>query len=172
MINEPYIVIVGAGIVGLSTAMHIAQAKAGKVLVLETEKDVAEHQTGNNSGVIHSGLYYKPGSAKAKNCAEGREAMYDFCKEYGIAHDRCGKIVVATHPDELPRMAELEKRGLANLHNTAEALPTYILPKNIELLTCQGVYSKEEILQGSQISIYIRQSGLAKIRNYADTNIR
>lgn len=114
MINEPFIVIVGAGIVGLSTAMHIAQAKAGKVLVLETEKDVAEHQTGNNSGVIHSGLYYKPGSAKAKNCAEGREAMYDFCKEYGIAHDRCGKIVVATHPDELPRMAELEKRGLAN----------------------------------------------------------
>ena len=66
MINEPYIVIVGAGIVGLSTAMHLAQAKAGKVLVLETEKDVAEHQTGNNSGVIHSGLYYKPGSAKAK----------------------------------------------------------------------------------------------------------
>ncbi|NBY02038.1 MAG: FAD-dependent oxidoreductase, partial [Planctomycetes bacterium] len=114
MPNEPSIVIVGAGIVGLSTAMHLAQAKAGKVLVLETEKDVAEHQTGNNSGVIHSGLYYKPGSAKAKNCAEGREAMYDFCKEYGIAHDRCGKIVVATQPDELPRMAELEKRGLAN----------------------------------------------------------
>lgn len=114
MANEPYIVIVGAGIVGLSTAMHLAQAKAGKVLVLETEKDVAEHQTGHNSGVIHSGLYYKPGSAKAKNCAEGRDAMYDFCREYGIAHDRCGKIVVATHPDELPRLAELEKRGLAN----------------------------------------------------------
>ncbi|MEI6685548.1 MAG: FAD-dependent oxidoreductase, partial [Planctomycetota bacterium] len=80
MINEPYIVIVGAGIVGLSTAMHLAQTNIGKVLVLETEKDVAEHQTGNNSGVIHSGLYYKPGSAKAKNCAEGRDAMYDFCK--------------------------------------------------------------------------------------------
>ena len=100
--NENNIVIVGAGIVGLSTAMHLAQTKVGKVLVFETEKDVAEHQTGNNSGVIHSGLYYKPGSAKAKNCAEGRDAMYDFCKEYGIAHDRCGKIVVATHPDEYP----------------------------------------------------------------------
>ena len=94
--------------------MHLAQAKAGKVLVIEAEGDIAQHQTGHNSGVIHSGLYYKPGSAKAKNCAEGREAMYRFCAEQGIAHDRCGKIVVATGEEELPRMEELFNRGLAN----------------------------------------------------------
>ncbi|MSR33168.1 MAG: FAD-dependent oxidoreductase, partial [Gemmataceae bacterium] len=107
MSDSPGIVIIGAGIVGLSTAMHLAQAKAGKVLVIEAEGDIAQHQTGHNSGVIHSGLYYKPGSAKAKNCAEGREAMYRFCAEQGIAHDRCGKIVVATGEEELPRMEEL-----------------------------------------------------------------
>lgn len=106
--------IVGAGIVGLSTAMHLARSKTGKVVVIETEKDVAQHQTGHNSGVIHSGLYYKPGSAKAKNCADGREAMYRFCADHGIAHDRCGKIVVATESEELPRMEELLRRGIAN----------------------------------------------------------
>jgi len=122
MTNEPTYVIVGAGIVGLSTAMHLAQKNSGTVLVLETEKDVAEHQTGHNSGVIHSGLYYKPGSAKAKNCTEGREAMYNFCKEYGIAFDRCGKIVVATLPEELSRLAELEKRAIANGLNGVKQL--------------------------------------------------
>src|SRR6516164_1690383 len=72
------------------------------LLVLEAEDRLAAHQTGNNSGVIHSGLYYKPGSLKAKLCVEGREAMYRFCQEHGIKHERCGKVVVATHPSELP----------------------------------------------------------------------
>src|SRR5262249_45001213 len=75
---------------------------------------LAAHQTGHNSGVIHSGLYYKPGSAKARNCVEGRELMYRFCAEHAIPHERCGKVVVATTEAELPALQELERRGLAN----------------------------------------------------------
>ncbi|MFN5291193.1 MAG: L-2-hydroxyglutarate oxidase, partial [Planctomycetia bacterium] len=112
--NKANYLIVGGGIVGLATAMHLAKTNQGKVIVIETEPDVAQHQTGHNSGVIHSGLYYKPGSAKAKNCAEGREAMYQFCADHGIAHERCGKIVVATDNEEIPRMEELLRRGIAN----------------------------------------------------------
>jgi len=114
MSDKTSFLIVGGGIVGLSTAMHLAKTNQGKIIVIETESDVAQHQTGHNSGVIHSGLYYKPGSAKAKNCADGREAMYQFCAEHGIAHERCGKIVVATNNDEIPRMEELLNRGIAN----------------------------------------------------------
>jgi (S)-2-hydroxyglutarate dehydrogenase len=112
--NKTSYLIVGGGIVGLSTAMHLAKTNQGKVIVIETESDVAQHQTGHNSGVIHSGLYYKPGSAKAINCADGREAMYQFCADHGIAHERCGKIVVATDNEEIPRMEELLRRGIAN----------------------------------------------------------
>ncbi|MEZ4683486.1 MAG: FAD-dependent oxidoreductase [Caldilineaceae bacterium] len=81
---------------GLATAMALTQRQSLGLAVIEAEEKLAEHQTGNNSGVIHSGLYYKPGSLKARNCAAGREAMYDFCAEHNIAHDRCGKVVVAT----------------------------------------------------------------------------
>src|SRR6478672_4690157 len=97
------VLIVGGGIVGLGTGMALAGTG-----------EVAGHQTGHNSGVIHSGLYYKPGSAKARNCAEGRELMYRFCADNGIPHDRCGKLVVATEERELPALAELERRGAAN----------------------------------------------------------
>ena len=72
--------------------------------MLEAERTVAAHQTGHNSGVIHSGLYYKPGSLKAQNCVAGREEMYRFCREHGIAHERCGKLVVATQDEELPAL--------------------------------------------------------------------
>lgn len=106
------VLIVGGGIVGLGTAMALAPRVS--VTVVEAEKDVALHQTGHNSGVIHSGLYYKPGSAKALNCAAGRELLYHFCKENSIPHERCGKLVVATDPSELPALEELERRGLAN----------------------------------------------------------
>ena len=87
---------------------------ATSVLLIETEKELAFHQTGNNSGVIHSGLYYKPGSLKAKNCTEGRELLYHFCKENNIEFEKCGKIVVASNESELTALEELFNRGVAN----------------------------------------------------------
>jgi len=107
------IVIVGGGIVGLATARDLA-SRGHAVTVLEAEAHVAAHQTGHNSGVIHSGLYYAPGSAKARLATSGREALYRFCEEEGIAHRRTGKLVVATSAAELPRLDELERRGRAN----------------------------------------------------------
>lgn len=106
--------IIGGGIVGLATAYALTRAGRGGVVVLEAEDRLAAHQTGNNSGVIHSGLYYKPGSLKARNCAEGREALYRFCADRGIAHERCGKVVVAVGEAEIPALDELERRGRAN----------------------------------------------------------
>src|SRR5207244_1267923 len=94
--------------------MALAVERRLSVVVLEAESRLAAHQTGNNSGVIHSGLYYRPGSLKARNCVEGREALYQFCRDHGVAHDRCGKVVVATRPEELPALEELERRGQAN----------------------------------------------------------
>ncbi len=108
------IAIIGGGIVGLATAYDLVRRPGVRLVVAEAEDELARHQTGHNSGVIHSGLYYKPGSAKARNCAAGREAMYQFCEEHGIPHQRCGKVVVATHPGELPALDELERRGRAN----------------------------------------------------------
>ncbi len=107
------VVVVGAGIVGLATANALAELGA-RVIVLESEPTVAAHQTGHNSGVIHSGLYYKPGSLKARTCRAGREALYAFCDEAGIPAERCGKLVIATNEAELPRLAMLEERGRAN----------------------------------------------------------
>ena len=106
------IIIVGGGIIGLGTALALAGRTS--VVIIEAEREIAQHQTGHNSGVIHSGLYYKPGSAKALNCAAGRELMYRFCADNGIAHERCGKLVVATSTAELPALVELERRAAAN----------------------------------------------------------
>jgi L-2-hydroxyglutarate oxidase len=106
--------IIGGGIVGLATAMALVKDKVSHIVVLEAEDRLAAHQTGNNSGVIHSGLYYKPGSLKALNCVAGREALYRFCREQGIAHEACGKLVVATRRDEIAALDELEKKGRAN----------------------------------------------------------
>ena len=115
MASERYdVAIIGGGIVGMATAMALAARARGSLVVLEAEDRLAPHQTGNNSGVIHSGLYYKPGSQKARTCVEGREALYRFCAERGIAHERCGKLVVAAAPEELPRRDELARRGGAN----------------------------------------------------------
>lgn len=115
MAQPPYdVAVIGGGIVGLATALSLTARCQMRLIVLEAEADVAEHQTGHNSGVIHSGLYYKPGSQKARNCTAGREAMVRFCQEHGIAHERCGKIVVAVDPSELPALDELERRGRAN----------------------------------------------------------
>ncbi len=108
------IAIIGAGIVGLATAYQLSKQRGLSVLILEAEKEIADHQTGNNSGVIHSGLYYTPGSLKAQNCVSGRDAMYVFCENNEIAHERCGKLVVATTPSEKKMLALLEKRGREN----------------------------------------------------------
>lgn len=109
------VVIIGGGIVGLSTALALGQRQPGlRLAVLEKESTWAYHQTGNNSGVIHSGIYYKPGSFKAKFCREGRDAMVRFCQEHGIDHEVCGKVIVATTPEELPLLDNLYQRGLDN----------------------------------------------------------
>lgn len=108
------LVIIGGGIIGTSTAMSLLSKKDLNVTIIEAENKLAAHQTGNNSGVIHSGLYYKPGSLKAENCIKGREMMYDFCERNSIKHDKCGKIVVAVSEEELPALNELERRGKAN----------------------------------------------------------
>jgi (S)-2-hydroxyglutarate dehydrogenase len=108
------IAIIGGGIVGTATAMTLQQAGKYNVIVIEAEPKLAAHQTGNNSGVIHSGLYYKPGSLKAENCVNGRDWMYRFCEENNIKHERCGKIVVASSDAEIPALDELERRGKAN----------------------------------------------------------
>jgi L-2-hydroxyglutarate oxidase len=108
-------VIVGGGIVGLATAYRLLEARPQtKLLLLEKESKLAAHQTGNNSGVLHSGLYYKPGSEKAKLSVGGLRQMVAFCCEHGVAHEQCGKIVVATSEDELPRLENLWERGNAN----------------------------------------------------------
>lgn len=108
------VAIIGGGIVGAAVAYSLSARSAARIALLEAEADLAVHQTGHNSGVIHSGLYYRPGSLKARNCIRGREALYRFCEEQAIAHERCGKIVVATNERELPRLDELEARGRAN----------------------------------------------------------
>jgi (S)-2-hydroxyglutarate dehydrogenase len=108
-------VVIGGGIVGLSTAWQLLKAKPRlNVLVLEKEKDVAMHQTGNNSGVIHSGVYYKPGSLKALNCIRGYDMMVQFAKENNIPYDLCGKVIVATQQSELPQLDMLFERGKQN----------------------------------------------------------
>jgi len=108
------IAIVGGGIVGTATALQILKKKKLSLILIEAEDKLAAHQTGRNSGVIHSGLYYKPGSLKASNCVEGRNLLYQFCEENQIKYDRCGKIVVAVNETEIPRLNELERRGKEN----------------------------------------------------------
>lgn len=108
-------VIVGGGIVGLATGMALRQRfPTASLLLLEKEKRWADHQTGRNSGVIHSGIYYKPGSLKARLAVEGNRRMVQFCREQGIPHEVCGKLIVATRPEELPRLDALLERGREN----------------------------------------------------------
>jgi (S)-2-hydroxyglutarate dehydrogenase len=111
------VAIIGAGIVGLATAMKLstsATLPALRIAVLDKEPQPACHQTSHNSGVIHSGLYYRPGSLKAHTCLSGAEQLLRFCEQQGIRFERCGKVVVATDPEEIPRLQELQRRGQAN----------------------------------------------------------
>ncbi|MEM8783619.1 MAG: L-2-hydroxyglutarate oxidase [Planctomycetota bacterium] len=109
------VAIIGGGIVGLATAYNLTQAHPHlRLVVLEKEDDLAHHQTGHNSGVLHSGIYYKPGSLKAINCRAGKKAMEAFCEEHGIPYKLCGKVIVATHEKELPKMRDIFERGQNN----------------------------------------------------------
>src|SRR4029453_19385745 len=109
------VTIIGAGIVGLATAVNLTERHPrARVVVLDKEPKIAAHQTGHNSGVIHSGIYYKPGSFKARLCVEGARLMTQFCDAHGIGYERCGKVIVATSEEEVPRLNALHERGTAN----------------------------------------------------------
>ncbi len=109
------LLIIGGGIVGLATALNaVSRFPELRVTVVEKEKQVAAHQTGHNSGVIHSGIYYRTGSLKARNCVAGAASMKRFCQEHGIQYEECGKLVLATSEEEVPRLEQLHQRGIAN----------------------------------------------------------
>ena len=113
--RETDLLIIGAGIVGLATALETTLRFPEMTLaIVEKEDRVAAHQTGHNSGVIHSGLYYKTGSLKARNCVAGAASMKRFCQQHGVPFEECGKLVVATRPEEVPRLEQLHQRGIAN----------------------------------------------------------
>ncbi len=115
MQKQADVAIIGGGIVGLATAYQLAPSYPGRrVVVLEKEADLAHHQTGHNSGVLHSGIYYKPGSLKAINCRAGKKAMEEFCAAEGIAYEICGKVIVAVDDSELPALERIYERGQAN----------------------------------------------------------
>jgi len=115
MASQVDLTIIGGGILGLATALKITAAFPRlRLLLLEKEAELARHQTGNNSGVIHSGLYYRPGSLKARTCVTGRRELMEFCDAHSVPYEICGKVVVATSAEELPRLDELHRRGEAN----------------------------------------------------------
>lgn len=153
-------IIVGGGILGLATALRIMQARPStRLIVIEKEQSLAQHQTGHNSGVIHSSLYYKPGSLKAINCRNGYAQLLEFCRAENIPHEICGKIVVATSDTELPRLDELHRRGVANGLDGIR----YLQPAEISEIepNCRG-------LRG----LYVPQTGIvdfaAVARKYAE----
>jgi (S)-2-hydroxyglutarate dehydrogenase len=137
--SEPVfdVIVIGGGIVGLSTAYKLNLHHPHlKILLLEKENAVAFHQTGRNSGVLHSGIYYKPGSYKAKNCVDGRRELVRFAKEHNIAHDVCGKIIVATDPKELAHMNKVFNNGIVNE------------VEDIELITADQIKQIEPFCRG------------------------
>lgn len=112
--SDSTVVVIGGGIVGLATAWQVARDGRSRVVVLEKETRVAEHQTGRNSGVLHSGIYYKPGSLKAINCRLGKKAMEEFCRTEGVRYELCGKVIVAVDESEIPQLEKILERGVAN----------------------------------------------------------
>jgi L-2-hydroxyglutarate oxidase len=137
-----HVAIIGAGIVGLATSLQLVRRYPWiKVVVLDKEKQVASHQTGHNSGVLHSGLYYKPGSLKARLCVEGRDAMVRFCSDHGIPYEICGKVIVATEEGELLGMQELLRRGQANnVHGIRELNSNQIREIEPHASGLRGIY--------------------------------
>jgi 2-hydroxyglutarate dehydrogenase len=129
--------VVGAGILGLAVARELAARHPRlRVAVLEREARIGAHQTSHNSGVVHAGIYYAPGSLKARLCVEGARALYELCEREGVAHERCGKVIVATHAGELAALDELERRGRAN------GVP------GLERLDAEGIRAREPHARG------------------------
>ena len=154
------LIVVGGGIVGAATAFQFRkQHPTAKILVLEKEGRPAAHQTGRNSGVIHSGLYYKPGSLKATTCLSGYAQLLDFCAEYRVAHEVCGKIVVATDPQEADRLAILVERGK---QNGLEGL-TYLDPQQTKEI--------EPHIEAYQ-SLWVPQTGIVDYVGMTETMLR
>ena len=147
------LIIIGGGIVGLATALRILeQTPKLKLMILEKESSIGQHQTSHNSGVIHSGIYYKPGSLKATNCISGYHQLIEFCDKHGIKYDICGKIVVATDDFQLPQLDELRRRGEAN------GL------KDIKVLGKEEIREYEPYANGIK-ALYVPQTGII---DYAD----
>ena len=150
------IIVVGGGIVGLATALKLKTSNPFlKVLLLEKETELATHQTGNNSGVIHSGLYYKPGSLKAKNCIHGYHLLVDFCKENNVPYELCGKIVVATEEKELALLENLYERGQQN------GL------QNLKKLTKEELKEYEPHVKGLK-GIFVPQTGIVDYKKVSE----
>ncbi|MEM1323853.1 MAG: L-2-hydroxyglutarate oxidase [Bacteroidota bacterium] len=147
--------IVGAGIVGLASGLHLQRRfPKAKIAVIEKEAAVANHQTGNNSGVIHSGVYYKPGSLKAKNCKRGYDLMLDFLREHKLPYELCGKVIVATEESELPALERIYERGIEN------GL------KGLSLLNRDGIKEIEPYVEGIR-AIHVPQSGITSYKQVA-----
>lgn len=149
------VTIIGAGAVGLATGLQLIKQNPNlKVLILDKENAVAAHQTGHNSGVIHSGLYYKPGSLKATNCIRGYHLLLEFLAEHQVPHELCGKIIVATDPSELPQLEKLYERGIAN------GLP------NLTRLTREQIKEYEPHAAGIA-GIHVPQTGIVDFEKVA-----
>ncbi|MDE3059237.1 MAG: L-2-hydroxyglutarate oxidase [Bacteroidota bacterium] len=148
-------VIIGGGIVGLACALKLNLARPKKkIIVLEKEDRIGKHQTGNNSGVIHSGIYYKPGSLKAKNCIEGYSQLLQFCRSYDLPFDLCGKIILASSQDELPRLHDLFQRGQQN------GL------KGIRLLSSEEIKDVEPFAEG-RAAVFVPQTAIVDYKRVA-----
>ncbi len=154
--NTYDIIVIGAGIIGLATAFKLKKAhRSLKIAVLEKEGAVADHQTGHNSGVIHSGIYYKPGSLKAVNCRDGYQQLVDFAKNYDIPHEICGKVIVATSEDQRPLLHRILERGSQN------GL------EGIRLIDPGELKEIEPHVKGVE-AIYVPQSGIINYRRVAE----
>lgn len=150
------IAIIGAGIVGLATAYQISQRRPGLHLcIIDKEGGPARHQTGHNSGVIHSGVYYQPGGSKALNCVKGYRYLLDFARQQGIPHEICGKVIVATRPEELPALDEILQRGRAN------GL------EGLRLIEPEELREKEPHVQGLR-ALWVPQAGIINYRQVAE----
>lgn len=165
-IKEKYdIVIIGGGIVGIATAYQLSTLKKYNILLIESENELAKHQTGHNSGVIHSGLYYKPGSLKAENCRVGREMMYQFCNDNSIKHEKCGKVVIAVNSDELKQLEILIEKGKGNGLKNLRILSRTEILEHEKYANCVGGIFVEETGIVDFKSVVKRMSELAAQNN-------